>query len=168
MTEIRVDGEPYTVIGLGERQGTTLGQSQDDYVVVPLTAYQKTYGSTKTVSIAIKAGVGAQMDRAMDEARIDALLLPVATFPPKLNGDRNTTPAGAATWIGSGLHWPAAVVPMGYTYEVDLHFWMKRAWALSGAWGDRAFHLKRIDDAVIGGAMPIGPDQTFAAELSHA
>lgn len=51
---------------------------------------------------------------------------------------------------------------MGYTYEVDLHFWMKRAWALSGAWGSRAFHIRRIDEAVIGGAMPIGPEHTFA------
>ncbi len=51
---------------------------------------------------------------------------------------------------------------MGYTYEVDLHFWMKRAWALCGAWGARAFHMKRIDDAVIGGSHPIGPDHTFA------
>lgn len=51
---------------------------------------------------------------------------------------------------------------MGYTYEVDLHFWMKRAWALGGAWGDRAFHLKRVDDAVIGGTHPIGPENSFA------
>lgn len=51
---------------------------------------------------------------------------------------------------------------MGYTYEVDLHFWMKRSWALAGAWGTRAFHLKRVDDAVIGGGMPIGPEHTFA------
>ncbi len=55
---------------------------------------------------------------------------------------------------------------MGYTYEVDLHFWMKRAWALAGAWGDRAFHLRRIDAAVIGGQNPptlaIGPEHTFA------
>jgi Asp-tRNA(Asn)/Glu-tRNA(Gln) amidotransferase A subunit family amidase len=54
---------------------------------------------------------------AMERARIDALILPVASFPPKLNGDRNLTPTGAITWIASGLHWPAAVVPMGYTYE---------------------------------------------------
>lgn len=54
---------------------------------------------------------------AMDEAKLDALILPVASFPPKLNGDRNTTPTGATTWIASGLHWPAAVVPMGYTHE---------------------------------------------------
>lgn len=51
---------------------------------------------------------------------------------------------------------------MGYTYEVDLHFWMKRSWALCGAWGDRAFHLKRIDEAVLGGSLPIGPEHTFA------
>lgn len=50
---------------------------------------------------------------------------------------------------------------MGYTYEVDLHFWIKRAWALSGGWGDRAFHVRRIGDAVIGGSMLIGPERTF-------
>jgi amidase len=54
---------------------------------------------------------------AMARERVDALILPVASFPPKLNGDRNTTPTGATTWIASGLHWPAAVVPMGYNYE---------------------------------------------------
>ncbi|MHB9879343.1 acyl-CoA dehydrogenase family protein [Pacificimonas sp. ICDLI1SI03] len=53
---------------------------------------------------------------------------------------------------------------MGYTYEVDLHFWMKRAWALAGAWGDRAFHRQRVDEAVLGGTLPITPDQTFASE----
>ncbi|ARS25883.1 acyl-CoA dehydrogenase family protein [Sphingomonas sp. KC8] len=57
---------------------------------------------------------------------------------------------------------------MGYTYEVDLHFWMKRAWALAGAWGDRTFHMKRIDDAVIGGGIDLGPDRTFASEMIHA
>ncbi len=51
---------------------------------------------------------------------------------------------------------------MGYTYEVDLHFWMKRSWALSGAWGSRAFHLKRVDEAVLGGTLEIGPQATFA------
>lgn len=51
---------------------------------------------------------------------------------------------------------------MGYTYEVDLHFWMKRSWALSGAWGSRAFHLSRIDQAVLGGAFELGPQATFA------
>src|SRR5262249_2849189 len=38
---------------------------------------------------------------AMARERIDALILPVASHPPKLNGDRNTTPTGATTWIAS-------------------------------------------------------------------
>lgn len=51
---------------------------------------------------------------------------------------------------------------MGYTYEVDLHFWMKRTWALGGAWGSRAFHLRRVEDALLGGTHAIGPENTFA------
>ncbi len=44
-------------------------------------------------------------------------MLPVAAHPPRLNGDRNVTATGITTGIGSALHWPAAVVPMGFTYE---------------------------------------------------
>jgi amidase len=54
---------------------------------------------------------------AMDGLSIEALVLPVWTYPPKLNGDRNTTPAGGLIGVASALHWPAAVVPMGYSYE---------------------------------------------------
>ncbi len=68
--EIRIDGEPYTVIGVGERQGKTLGQSQDNYVAVPITTYQRKYGTNKSIVIYIKAGsVGPALDRASDEAR---------------------------------------------------------------------------------------------------
>jgi putative ABC transport system permease protein len=69
--EIRVDGVPYTVIGLGEKQGKTLGQSQDNWVAVPLTAFQKTYGTAKTLTIYSKAGSGAEaMETATDQARL--------------------------------------------------------------------------------------------------
>ena len=68
--EIRVDGVPYTVIGLGEKQGKTLGRSQDNWVAVPLTAYQKTYGTQKSLIIYSQAGSGAEaMDAAVDQAR---------------------------------------------------------------------------------------------------
>jgi Asp-tRNA(Asn)/Glu-tRNA(Gln) amidotransferase A subunit family amidase len=59
----------------------------------------------------------AAYERAMDRAGIDQFVMPCASFPPKLNGDRNTTPAGGTTWVASGLHWPAIVAPMGFTYE---------------------------------------------------
>jgi len=69
--EIRVDGVPYTVIGLGEKQGKTLGQSQDDWVGVPLTAFQRTYGTAKTLTIYATAGSGAEaMEAATDQVRV--------------------------------------------------------------------------------------------------
>ena len=50
---------------------------------------------------------------AMDEMRIDALAISTATYPPRLNGDRDMSAAGAWSGIASAPHWPAAVVPMG-------------------------------------------------------
>ena len=55
--------------------------------------------------------------QAMDTAGVDCLITPCASYPPKLNGDRDTSTAGSCTWIASGLHWPALIVPMGFTYE---------------------------------------------------
>jgi alkylation response protein AidB-like acyl-CoA dehydrogenase len=40
---------------------------------------------------------------------------------------------------------------IGYTWEHDLHLWMKRAWALQRVWGTTASHRARVADAVIGG-----------------
>ncbi len=69
--EIRVDGVPYTVIGLGEKQGKTLGQSQDNWVAVPLSTFQKTYGTAKTITIYAKASGGTNgLELASDEGRV--------------------------------------------------------------------------------------------------
>ena len=71
--EIRVDGVPYTVIGMGEKQGKTLGQSQDNWVAVPINSFQKTYGTAKTITIYAKAaGGGAALDAATNE--VDSLM----------------------------------------------------------------------------------------------
>ncbi|MGH9617193.1 MAG: ABC transporter permease [Acidobacteriaceae bacterium] len=68
--EIRVDGVPYTVIGVVERQGKTLGQSQDNFVGMPISTYQAVYGSNDSITIYGKAGgVGATLERASDEMR---------------------------------------------------------------------------------------------------
>jgi len=69
--ELRADGTPYTIIGVAEKQGSTFGQSQDNWVGVPLTAYQKNYGTQKSVTIYIKAGsAGLVLDDAADEVRV--------------------------------------------------------------------------------------------------
>lgn len=40
---------------------------------------------------------------------------------------------------------------IGYTYEQDLHVWMKRAWSLQLAWGHGAFHRARVAAALLDG-----------------
>jgi putative ABC transport system permease protein len=66
--EIRVDGTPYTVIGVGERQGKMLGQSMDNWVSIPLSTFLSTYGSHDTLSIFVDAGGGGEV---MDEVSGD-------------------------------------------------------------------------------------------------
>ena len=39
---------------------------------------------------------------------------------------------------------------IGYTFEYDLHLWMKRVWALSAAWGSPAWHRDRASLSVLG------------------
>ncbi len=69
--ELRVGGIPYTVIGVSEKQGSTFGQSQDNWVGIPLTAYQKSYGTQKTLTIYVKAGsAGPVLETAADEVRV--------------------------------------------------------------------------------------------------
>ena len=54
---------------------------------------------------------------AMDAAGVDALVFPVWTYPPALNGDRGQTPRGPLTNIGSATQWPVVVVPIGFVGE---------------------------------------------------
>lgn len=70
--EIRLDGWTYQVIGVGKKKGTTLGQSADNYVMIPLTSCLKQYGSHNTsLRISGKASsAGPPLNEAIDEARV--------------------------------------------------------------------------------------------------
>lgn len=55
---------------------------------------------------------------------------------------------------------------MGMTWEVDLHFFLKRAFALNHAWGSPADHRRTVIERIAAGRT--GPDATFASELNVA
>ena len=70
--EIRLNGWIYQIIGVGKKKGKTLGQSQDNYVMIPITSYLKQYGAhASSITISGKsANAGPSLDTAMDEARV--------------------------------------------------------------------------------------------------
>lgn len=70
--EIRLDGWTYQVIGVGKKKGKTLGQSLDNYVMIPITTYLKQYGAhNDSVRISGKAtSAGPELSEAIDETRV--------------------------------------------------------------------------------------------------
>jgi putative ABC transport system permease protein len=70
--EIRLDGWTYTVIGVGKKKGKTLGQSLDNYIMIPISVYLKQYGlHADSVRISGKAAAaGVSLNEAVDEARV--------------------------------------------------------------------------------------------------
>lgn len=50
---------------------------------------------------------------------------------------------------------------IGYTWEADLQMYLKRAWSMMGAWGDTAYHTKRLGDYLLSDEPALGPGATF-------
>lgn len=55
---------------------------------------------------------------------------------------------------------------MGYSWEVDVHLFLKRALALTNTWGTPYFHRRRIAKRVF--TQPIGSEHTFSREAANA
>ena len=55
---------------------------------------------------------------------------------------------------------------MGYSWEVDVHLFLKRALALTHSWGLPHLHRSRVATRLF--TQPTGPDQTFSRENEHA
>jgi putative ABC transport system permease protein len=69
--EIRIDGSPFTVIGVGECQGKMLGMSMDNWVAIPLTAFLHAHGSQGSLTVFADAGGGGEViDAVSDELRV--------------------------------------------------------------------------------------------------
>ncbi|HET9528824.1 MAG TPA: ABC transporter permease [Blastocatellia bacterium] len=66
---LQIEDHWYTIVGVGEKKGTVFGFSQDNYVKVPLSTFQKIYGSRRSVNISIRARPG-EMQQAQDQSRL--------------------------------------------------------------------------------------------------
>jgi len=70
--EIRVDGDTYTIIGVAKKEGKTLGQSRDNWVLMPISTFENRYGvHNNSPKIWGKGfGVGTPLINAIDEVRV--------------------------------------------------------------------------------------------------
>jgi putative ABC transport system permease protein len=68
--EIKIDGLPFEVVGVGKEVGSVFGESQDNYVVIPVTTFQKLWGTRRSLSIAVKGPDGGNFQALQDQARM--------------------------------------------------------------------------------------------------
>jgi putative ABC transport system permease protein len=68
--KVKVNGVPFTVVGVSKKKGAAFGQSLDDFVVVPLGVYQKMYGARQSLSLMIKPRDATLAATAQDETRV--------------------------------------------------------------------------------------------------
>jgi putative ABC transport system permease protein len=67
--EIMVNGIPFRVVGVAEKIGSTFGQSQDNFVHMPLTAYRKYFAPRPSLEVNVQAWNSQQMFVLEDEVR---------------------------------------------------------------------------------------------------
>jgi len=66
-----VDGRPYQVVGVAKPIGTVLGQTQDNYVYIPIQTWLKYYATSKTsLAINVQTRGGDWMSRTQEEAQM--------------------------------------------------------------------------------------------------
>jgi len=66
---IRVDGIPYTVIGVADPFGKVLGFSRDNFVYIPFEAGQRKFGSRNSITIHIQVDDNSNFEATKDEVR---------------------------------------------------------------------------------------------------
>lgn len=67
---IAIEGRPYEVIGVAKALGSVFGNSQDNFAMIPIESYFKTYGSRRGIRLVAKAIDQPHLMEAEDEARV--------------------------------------------------------------------------------------------------
>ena len=67
---IKIQGVNFRVVGASEPTPSTLGQSQDEYVVIPMGRFRKLFGSRPSLTLMARPATPEQLDHAIDEATV--------------------------------------------------------------------------------------------------
>ena len=67
---IKIEGIHFRVIGVNEKKGAIFGQSQDEFAVVPLGAFQKLFGARASITLNVKPVNPDVVEAAMQDATV--------------------------------------------------------------------------------------------------
>ena len=67
---IKIAGVNFRVVGVSEQKGSFFGNSQDNYAVIPLGAYQRLFGARQSLQLMVKPTSTDLMPTAMDDATV--------------------------------------------------------------------------------------------------
>ena len=68
--EIRWNNVPCQIVGLGKKEGSSLGTSLDNWIILPLTTYRRSLDpQTDSLRITARAGSAAKIQETVDEVR---------------------------------------------------------------------------------------------------
>jgi putative ABC transport system permease protein len=67
---IEIEGVHFRIVGVSAKRGSLLGQSQDEFAVIPLGQFQMMFGSRRQLTLTVKPRDLAQIAPAIDEATI--------------------------------------------------------------------------------------------------
>jgi putative ABC transport system permease protein len=67
---IKIAGVGFRVVGVSEKKGSFFGNSQDNFAVIPLVAFERLFGSRPSLQILVKPVSTDVMPTAMDEATV--------------------------------------------------------------------------------------------------
>jgi len=67
---LKIQGVHFRVIGVNEKKGAVFGRSQDEFAVVPLGAFQKIFGSRRSIQLNVKPVHPSLVTEAMNDATI--------------------------------------------------------------------------------------------------
>jgi len=67
---IQIEGIHFRVVGVSEKRGSFLGQTQDEFAVIPLAQFQMMFGSRRSLELMVKPRDLALIRPAMDDATV--------------------------------------------------------------------------------------------------
>jgi putative ABC transport system permease protein len=65
---IKIAGLPFRVVGVSEKKGSVFGNSQDNFCVIPLGAYEKLFGARQSLTLTVKPKTPEVLEQAKEDA----------------------------------------------------------------------------------------------------